>query len=147
MSCTGLKIQPGMIRRCPPSSAIELRSCGTTHPLAFVPDSPVPRRYLTKLCDQIVCLLSSEHSQAIVWGDEDNNEVSVDSDNDDSGRRLHSFVVAKTNDQKENVVARQGFTVRRFVVNFVLALTSTLSSSEDGLPTSCRSTTSAWDPH
>jgi hypothetical protein len=30
MSCTGLKIQPGMIKQCPPSSAIELRSCGMT---------------------------------------------------------------------------------------------------------------------
>ncbi|KAF8491332.1 hypothetical protein F5888DRAFT_1057818 [Russula emetica] len=67
-------------------------------------------RYLTKLCDQIVCLLSSEHSQAIVWGDEDDDDVSIDSDNDDSGR-LYDFVVAKTNDQEENVVARPGFTM------------------------------------
>ena len=68
-------------------------------------------RYLTKLCDQIVCLLSSEHSQAIVWGDEDGDDVSDDSDNDDSGR-LYDFVVAKTNDQEENVAARPGFKVR-----------------------------------
>ncbi len=135
MSCTGLKIQPGMIRRCPPSSAIELRSCGTTVPFAFVPDSPDPRRYLTKLCDQIVCLLSSEHSQAIMLGDEDD---------DDSGRRLYDFIVAKTNDREENVIARPGFTVS-FVENFLLALTSTFPSSEDGLPTSRRSTASAWD--
>jgi type IV secretory pathway protease TraF len=67
-------------------------------------------RYLTKLCDQIVCLLSSEHSQAIVWGDEDGDDASTDSDNDDSGR-LYDFVVAKTNDEEENVVAKPGFKV------------------------------------
>jgi hypothetical protein len=142
MSCTGLKIQPGMTRRCPPSSAIELRSCGTTVPFAFVPDSPDPRRYLTKLCDQIVCLLSSEHSQAIVWGDEDDEDVSIDSDNDDSGR-FYDFVVAKTNDQKENVVARPGFVVHFFVEILSLELTLTLLISEDGFSASCRSTASA----
>jgi hypothetical protein len=47
-----------------------------------------------------------------VWGDEDDgDDESADSDNDDSGR-LYDFVVAKTNDQEENVVARAGFTVR-----------------------------------
>jgi hypothetical protein len=67
-------------------------------------------RYLTKLCDQLVCLLSAEHSQAIVWGDEvdDPEDASVDAENDDSDR-LYDFMVAKTNEQEENVVARQGF--------------------------------------
>ena len=83
------------------------------YPLHVRPRLTGPRRYLTKLCDQIVCLLSSEHSQAIVWGDEDDDDISIDSDNDDSGR-LYDFVVAKTNDQEENVIARPGFTVRRF---------------------------------
>ena len=56
-------------------------------------------------------MLSSEHSRAIVWGDkDDDDDESTDSDNDDSGR-LYDFVVAKTNDQEENVVARTGFTV------------------------------------
>jgi hypothetical protein len=48
-----------------------------------------------------------------VWGDEDEDDISIDSDNDDSGR-LYDFVVAKTNDQEENVIARPGFTVRSF---------------------------------
>jgi hypothetical protein len=48
-----------------------------------------------------------------VWGDEDGDDVSDDSDNDDSGR-LYDFVVAKTNDQEENVAARPGFKVRFF---------------------------------
>ena len=45
-----------------------------------------------------------------MWGDEDGDDVSDDSDNDDSGR-LYDFVVAQTNDQEENVVARPGFMV------------------------------------
>jgi hypothetical protein len=52
-----------------------------------------------------------------VWGDEDCDEESTDSDNDDSGR-LYDFVVAKTNDQEENVVARSGFKVPYFIERF-----------------------------
>jgi hypothetical protein len=51
-----------------------------------------------------------------VWGDEDGDDDSDDSDNDDSGR-LYDFVVAKTNGQEENVVARPGFNVRFFLQN------------------------------
>lgn len=56
-------------------------------------------RYLTKLCDQLVCLLSSKHSQAIAWGNseaENPNDISVDLDVFDSGR-LFDFAVAKEN--------------------------------------------------
>ena len=69
-------------------------------------------RYLTKLCDQLVCLLSSAHSQAIVWGNEvdDMEDTSIGSDGDDDSDLLYDYKVAKTNEQ-ENVVARQGFTV------------------------------------
>jgi hypothetical protein len=81
-----------------------------------------------------------------VWGDEDDDDISIDLDNDDSDRRLHDFVVAKTKDQEENVIARPGFTVRSFRGIFLLELTSTLPSSEDGFSASCRSTASAWDP-
>jgi hypothetical protein len=84
-----------------------------TASLPSILDRSDARRYLTKLCDQIVCLLSSEHSQQIVWDDDGGDDESTDSDNDDSGR-LYDFVVAKTNDQEENVIARPGFTVRFF---------------------------------
>ena len=50
-----------------------------------------------------------------MWGDEDRDDESTDSDNDDSGR-LYDFVVAKTNDQEENVVARSGFKVHHFLI-------------------------------
>lgn len=67
-------------------------------------------RYLTKLCDQIICLISTGHSEAIVWGDEV-DDAGRDSENDESDR-LFDFTLAKTNKQEENVVARQGFTVK-----------------------------------
>ena len=70
-----------------------------------------------------------------MWGDEDGDDASIDSDNDDSGR-LYDFVVAKTNDQEENVVARPGFTVHVFLEESLLILTSALLS-EDGHTTPC----------
>ena len=70
-------------------------------------------RYLTKLCDQLVCLLSSTHSQAIVWEDEvyDAEDASLDPEDADSCR-LFNFRVEKKSEQDEDVTARQGFTVR-----------------------------------
>jgi hypothetical protein len=70
----------------------------------------------------LVCLLSSEHSKAIAWGDDDDGAdtegdddsdgASTDSEKGDSNRFYH-FEVAKTNDQEENVVLREGFMVRQ----------------------------------
>ena len=78
-------------------------------------------RYLSKLCDQLVCLLSNEHSRAITWGDDDDG-TDTDGDDDSDGSstdsekgdssRFYRFEVAKTKDQEENVVVRAGFTVR-----------------------------------
>ena len=62
-------------------------------------------RYLTKLCDQLVCLLSTEHSQEIVWGYEFGglDDAVRGPENDDS----HT----KNSEQEVNAIARQGFTV------------------------------------
>jgi hypothetical protein len=68
-------------------------------------------------------LLSREHSGAIAWGDDDEGE-DTEGDDDDSDNastdsekletsRFYHFEVAKTKDQEENVVVREGFTVRR----------------------------------
>ncbi|KAI0302847.1 hypothetical protein B0F90DRAFT_1816395 [Multifurca ochricompacta] len=55
-------------------------------------------RYLTKLCDQLICLLSVEHLQGIVWRDDGDEEyddyddgvnLSSDSEHDDSDRLSH----------------------------------------------------------
>ncbi|KAI9452904.1 hypothetical protein BJY52DRAFT_1291664 [Lactarius psammicola] len=44
------------------------------------------KRYLTKMCDQVVALMSADHSALIVWNDEDRDSVSVDMDSGDSER-------------------------------------------------------------
>jgi hypothetical protein len=68
-------------------------------------------RYLTKMCDQVVALLSAEHSASIVWGDdsEDSDTESVDDTGDDD--RLFTYEVAKRNEQEESAVSRPGFQV------------------------------------
>ena len=78
-----------------------------------------------------------------MWGNEDGHGVSTVSDSGGcrGSSRLYDFVVTKTNDQEENVVARPGFTVILFIERFFLAFTSTLVSSEDGILASCTSTT------
>src|SRR5712691_6773943 len=67
-------------------------------------------RYLTKICDQVVALLSAEHSASIVWGDEDDDDESVDVDAGDDDR-LFTYEVAKRNEQEESASSRPGFQV------------------------------------
>ena len=66
-------------------------------------------RYLTKMCDQVVALLSSEESASIVWGDNDSDTESEDDTGDDD--RLFTYEVAKRNEQEESAVSRPGFQV------------------------------------
>ena len=75
-------------------------------------------RYLTKLCDQLVCLISAKHSQAIVWEDEvdDADDASPDSENVEWDR-LSYFIVPKKSEQDDNVIAREGFTVRYLITH------------------------------
>ena len=86
----------------------------------------VVSRYLTKICDQLVCLLSSKHSQAIVWDDEvdDPDDFSFDLENADSDR-LFDFTVNKKSEQAENVIARRGFTV--CYIRYMLSLRNDLN--------------------
>jgi hypothetical protein len=62
------------------------------------------------MCDQVIALLSPDHSASIVWSDEDSDTESVDMDTGDSDRLL-TFEVAKTNEQEESAVSRPGFQV------------------------------------
>jgi hypothetical protein len=62
------------------------------------------------MCDQVVALLSVDHSASRVWNDEDSVSVSMDTDSDDA-ERLFTFEVAKTNEQEESAVSRPGFQV------------------------------------
>ncbi len=68
------------------------------------------------MCDQVVALLSSDHSASIVWNDEDGDTNSVDIDAGDS-ERLFTFEVAKTNEQEESAVSRPGFQVTTLTFN------------------------------
>ncbi|KAH9016242.1 hypothetical protein EDB85DRAFT_1898280 [Lactarius pseudohatsudake] len=72
-------------------------------------------RYLTKMCDQVVALLSADHSASIVWNDEDGDTNSVDIDAGDS-ERLFTFEVAKTNEQEESAVSRPGFQMNSSII-------------------------------
>lgn len=76
-----------------------------------------PQRYLTKMCDQIVSLISSEHAQTILWSEGDdeseNDENMPDIDQDESDR-MFTFEVAQTNEQEESVTVREGFKVNLF---------------------------------
>ncbi|KAJ3555967.1 hypothetical protein NM688_g2284 [Phlebia brevispora] len=64
-------------------------------------------RYLTKITDQVVALISDEHANTIVWAEEDD---SLDCDEDENDR-LFTFNVAKTKEQEEGVSMRPGFEV------------------------------------
>jgi len=52
------------------------------------------------MCDQVVALLSADHSASIVWNDEDD---------DTSSERLFTFEVAETIEQEETAVLGPGF--------------------------------------
>jgi hypothetical protein len=71
-------------------------------------------RYLTKICDQVVALLSADHSASLVLSDGND-----DSDNGDSGdsERLFTFEVAETI-QQESAVSCPGFQVMPQSTNF-----------------------------
>ena len=58
-------------------------------------------RYLTKICDQVVALLSAEHSASIVWGDEDDDTEAVDIDADGEDRPF-TYEVAEWHEQEES---------------------------------------------
>nr|VWO93934.1 Protein SEY1 (EC [Ganoderma boninense] len=75
-------------------------------------------RYLTKICDQVVCLMSDEHAKAIVWrrNDADSDQESDEDEDGDAGR-LFAFEVSKTNEQEEGVAAHPGFEIRNHLLS------------------------------
>jgi hypothetical protein len=62
------------------------------------------------MCDQVIALLSAEHSASILWGDEDSDRESVDLETGDD-HRLFTYEVTKRNEQEESAVSRPGFQV------------------------------------
>jgi hypothetical protein len=68
-------------------------------------------RYLTKICDQVIALLSSKHSASIVWDDEGNDSSDTGSVEMGDPDRLVTFVVEETADQENGARLRPGFQV------------------------------------
>ncbi|KAG9308630.1 hypothetical protein JVU11DRAFT_11581 [Chiua virens] len=65
-------------------------------------------RYLTKICDQVIALISEDHAKSIVWNNSVDDDRHSQSDEDDTDR-LFTFEVAKTTEQEEGVSVRKGF--------------------------------------
>ncbi|KAF8548831.1 hypothetical protein OG21DRAFT_1489037, partial [Imleria badia] len=66
-------------------------------------------RYLTKMCDQVVSLISSEHAQTMLWSEEDGDDEDMGEVDYDESNRMYAFEVAETNEQEETVSVRKGF--------------------------------------
>ncbi|KAG0701346.1 hypothetical protein DFH29DRAFT_990130 [Suillus ampliporus] len=67
-------------------------------------------RYLMKMCDQVIALISPEHAQTIVWNEQEGEDGVMDLDEDhDESSRMFTFEVSKTNEQEEAVNSRPGF--------------------------------------
>ncbi|KAF7308999.1 VWFA domain-containing protein [Mycena kentingensis (nom. inval.)] len=73
-------------------------------------------RYLTKISDQLVCLISPEHAQSIVWIDEpENMQLELE---DEGADRMYTFEVEKTHEQEEDVSVRPGFNTQSSIIAF-----------------------------
>jgi hypothetical protein len=88
-----------------------MRRATSEAPILFL-ISHFRNRYLTKICDQVVALVSAKHSASMVWNDEDTDSSETESmDIDRDSDRLVTFVVEKTNDQEDGAELRPGFLV------------------------------------
>ena len=77
----------------------------------------ISHRYLTKMCDQVVSLISPEHAQTILWSEEDREDEDEDGDDmRDASARMFKFEVAQTNEKEESVTVRKGFKVNPSLV-------------------------------
>jgi hypothetical protein len=69
---------------------------------------------MTKLCDQMGCLISDEHSNNLVWKDDPKYVVEDDAEEKESLKvydRLFTFSVKQTNEEEETATAKEGFSV------------------------------------
>ncbi|CAE6496426.1 unnamed protein product, partial [Rhizoctonia solani] len=69
-------------------------------------------RYLTKLADQSISLVSPSQARAFVWDTSAHNkDLPEDQQENDDDSRLYSFEVSKSLEQEEDAVGSPGFTV------------------------------------
>ncbi|KAI0692274.1 hypothetical protein BC835DRAFT_1277959 [Cytidiella melzeri] len=85
-------------------------------------------RYLTKIADQTVVLISDVHANGIIW-DESTTDDSVDSCDDSD--RLFTFSVSKTREQEENVTVKPGFVVSPYRLTLIQPCIHAPVSPED----------------
>ncbi|KAH8114634.1 hypothetical protein DFH11DRAFT_1508479 [Phellopilus nigrolimitatus] len=74
-------------------------------------------RYLTKITDQIIVLISDAHGRALVWEDlsntrEDSSSALTFDKLEEEVDRLFTFEVSKANEQEENVRMHPGFEIK-----------------------------------
>jgi hypothetical protein len=67
-------------------------------------------RYLTKMCDQVIALVSSQQMKSI-FPNEDQKHNRAAGSGEHGFERLYAFEVAKTKEQEENVTIYEGFQV------------------------------------
>ena len=85
------------------------QSCDLTYHLCLF-------RFLLKLSDQVVALISDEHSAKLVFQDNaDDPSLDLDVDTVEDSDRLFDFEVKQTSQQDETVGAAEGFRVRLFL--------------------------------
>ncbi|EED81269.1 predicted protein [Postia placenta Mad-698-R] len=69
-------------------------------------------RYLTKIADQLVALISDDDAGKIIWKGDDDDVAPHDLDEDeDEDDRMFIFKVTKLHEQEENVTSRPGWTI------------------------------------
>ncbi|KAF8690053.1 hypothetical protein RHS03_09010, partial [Rhizoctonia solani] len=69
-------------------------------------------RYLTKLSDQIIALVSPSQAEAFVWdANAHNKDLPEDQRDNDDDSRLFSFEVSKSLEQEEDAVGSDGFKI------------------------------------
>ncbi|KAN0136112.1 hypothetical protein V8E53_005972 [Lactarius tabidus] len=74
-------------------------------------------RYLTKICDQVVALLCSDHSASLVWNNKDgDSEIGSADIYAGESERLFTFEVAETVEQEDSAVSRPGFQMKSSII-------------------------------
>ena len=116
-SFSGPKKRPGTTTHLEWSQGIVQHLCGIysrivckSYPFDL---AHTPCRFLTKLCDQVVALISDQHSEKLVFKS-DTEHVDVDfgdSSAVDNFDRLFHFEVQQTRQQEESATVSKGFKV------------------------------------
>jgi len=68
-------------------------------------------RYLTKIADHVICLITPEDAKHLSWHDGVDLSPTSETENDDHDSRMFDFEVSETSEQEESVTARPGFVV------------------------------------